>query len=169
MKSDGLLFVMAVTMCLIVFVLGLLGAPLGSYGIPHSEWKTMLAGGVRQDGGAVVLLGWLFGVLLLIFKVGLLWFGMRARWSQAGRWISLGGAMYVLLWSFLVLSYAAFPDGLFFWGFPVSTSLMILGMWPFPMVFMALYYFGFDRWVYTKEDQLKFENLLEQREGKDHG
>ena len=45
-------------------------------------------------------------------------------------------------------------------GFPLPTAMMLYGVWLCPLVFLAVYVFGFNRWVLTEADRDRLAELV---------
>lgn len=164
--------------CLWVLLLLVVGVVLfteekgATHGFKHPAVSAMDRGGSGLDRHEPLLIhGWLFGVLQISAFVGCLAFGAR-RQGRLGRlwWAFLiGGLLYVGVFTSMVLAYrdwihSADPGDPAFWGpFPTATTLMLFGLWAMPFYFVVLYVVVFDRWIFTKEDLQKFEELVAAR------
>ena len=131
----------------------------------HPEFATMQQGG---DGEArfaeqhLPVLAW--GALSIVLFVGLLLLGAGHHAKAALPLVSVGAVIYLAVFFVLVASYrkyAAAPlEAPIVLGFPTATSWMMYGIWGVPFFFVFLYLRYFDRWVYSADDERKFEELI---------
>ena len=166
-RHDKILFLMIVITCVLCGSFYFLEAPQGIAGYPHPSIKSMLQGQPPPSGSPIILLGWLLGTLTIGIEVQFMKMGVKAS-KKALTAINLGGLLQILCWTMLVGSYyietSQLNNGL--WGMPISSQLLLLGMWPLPVVFIILYVRKFDQWIFTKEDEKVFQALLEKRDQK---
>jgi hypothetical protein len=136
-------------------------------GTAHPTFTSMLHGGPGQARVAGLFwLGWAFGALQLLFFVLCFALGMR-RASGLGRLrvpLVVGAVLHQLCWLWLLQSYASYsadpsPHTTVL-GFPPPTAIMLYVLWPFPAFFVALYVLSFDRFVFTADDQRRFDELV---------
>ena len=163
-----------------ILTVALLGdEPPNGHGIPHPRIDAMRAGGdgvARAEGllGSAVALG---AVLIAVFAIAIRVGASSASAARAGRglgsWLAIATAGWLAVWIALVLSYRAFSRGgppqagelELFLGFPAATAWMIYGLWIAPVAFTLIYFIGFDRWIYTADDERRFEALLAEQRG----
>ena len=173
MKPDKILFLTIFVSCLLCGSLYWLEAPSGVAGVQHPELKTMLQGISPSPDSLILISGWLLGTLTILIAVQLIHLGIRKPTKTLKRWINLSGFIQLACWSLLVAAYQneiqSLSKGL--WGMPPSAQILLLGMWPCPIVFMFVYFFGFDKWIFSKKDEQAFEELLKRRKIKEasHG
>ena len=165
-KLPWLILVMLLACCAIFTIIFCLGASPGGDGFTHPEYSTMRQGG---DGVArikgVHVLGWLFGILQ--FAVFAAFIAMGA--NKQGRLAALKKplliglllnvlvfcAMMAVYWKYAREGSNALPGSL-----PWPTALMMYGVWPIQLVFVFIYIWGFDRWIFTDDDMKKFRQLV---------
>ncbi len=176
MKLDKLVFGVVIAMCAVVVALTLV--PEGGGAVVHPEFSTMRHSGDGIDRHPLQLVvGWLFGVLMIVLFVALIAFGARQdeRLRGLGRPLLYAGAAYVGVWSWLVVAYHEYltePLAPVFLGFPEPTAVMIYVLWPVSTVFNLYFVFGFRRWVLSDDDLAKYRRLVAERqarEGDDSG
>ena len=166
MRIPQILFATALGMCAVVVVAFLIAEPADSHGFPHPDYPTMEQGGCGLERhGPILWLGWIFGVLEILFFVAAMALAARKREDLRGLGKPLlwGAVAYLAVWTLQVVAYRGYmtdPDPALFLAFPAPTAVMMYGLWGVPIIFMALYFFGFDRWILTDEDVEEFERLL---------
>ena len=166
MRLIGFLFALIAAMAIILAIA--LGVPevSGGHGFTHPLLETMERGGAgyaRVEG--VLELGWAFGLAQILLFVGLLALGARNRRGLRGigPGLVIGGLVYALVWTALVLAYRSYAlgsDPALFLGFPVPTALLLFGLFPVPLIFLLLYVVGFERWIATPSDLAELERRL---------
>ena len=139
------------------------------HGTSNDAHATMLSGG---DGAAryenIWWVGLAFGLFQIVFFLVSLAVGGEKRGDYGPLKLPLivGGIAYAVVFIALVLSHRAYVNdadpGLFL-GFPIPTAWMMYGVWLVPLVFMLLFLFKFDSWIYTEDDRKRFEELLAQQ------
>ena len=174
MRLPVWLFLILLALCAVYGSFWFLEAPPNASGINHPTFDTMLQGG---DGAArhrpMLWLGWLAGVLQILFFVGLVLLGLRrGDRVTAGRGAVIGAAVaFLAVFTLLVRSYRGFmlqgagAESQLFLGFPAPTAWMLFGLWTVPGVFLILYVLRFDSWILDAEALARFERLLAQRRG----
>jgi len=168
-KLEWLFFGLLVGLCLVTGWVTLTPEIDGGHGSLHPEYETMLQGG---DGKARMerlwLAGWLFGALQIVFFVACLALGSGRR-GQTGRFkwaLWPGGLVYIAVFTAMVFAYRdslVHPDQPLFGSVPISTAVMLYGVWPMPIYFMVVYMWLFDREILTTEDMEAFEKLVATR------
>ncbi|MCH7910250.1 MAG: hypothetical protein IIB38_11605 [Candidatus Hydrogenedentes bacterium] len=176
MKLPWILFGLCLAMCCVVAALILFVDEVpGGHGAGHPVFDTMSTGG---DGAArhenLLVYGWVFGVLQICFFVACLAFGASKKERVGALKVPLlaGTAVYLLVFTFLVFSYRAYmleETHALFLAFPRPTAWMLYGIWIFPVFFIFLYMFTFDRLIFTDDDQLRFEEIIAERRRSEAG
>ncbi len=155
---------------LVLFVIALaLPQPPASYGMPHPEVEGLLHGGSgpERHGGRLGL-GWAIGGFELLFFLSLIALGTRQRADLRGlgKPLMLGGAVYVAIWTLLMVAYGRYlgqAEPSLVLALPEPTAVMLYLLYPMPAFFIALYVIGFRRWVLTEDDQAAFDRLVLER------
>ena len=166
MRTPQLLLGLVLASALLLLAAAALPEAPGARPSTHPEHPTLLSGApaaAQPDG--LLAIGWAFGAVQLGFFAACFALGMR-RADGLGPlrrplWLGLG--LYELLWTALVVAYAAFardPGGALVGGLPWPTALMLFGLWPFPLFFAALYLRHFDGWVLSDRDLERFRSRL---------
>ena len=179
MKLEAALFgvtlAMAVVVALVWFTPEItapndVDAPVAiGHGVAHDTYATMQSGGDSQARHEEVLwLGWAFGTLICVFFLLCLAIGGRknGRMGPIKKYLWAGGIVYCLVFLGMVLSYRASlgRDEIEYVGnLPAPTAWMLYALWGFPAVFILLYIFRFDRWIYTEEDQRAVDAMMKQK------
>jgi hypothetical protein len=171
LRVTRLLLVVLLLLCGVVAALFLREEALHARGVVHPDHGAMMLG---ADGESrhrpVLVLGWAFAALQVLFFVGLLWLALRRGDGPVrGRVALLAcGAVYLLAFTLLFRSYSAFAGGEpveLFLGFPRPTAWMLLGVWGAPLLFLLLYVLRFDALVWDAASRQRFERLLAERRG----
>lgn len=147
-------------MCLVVALCASLPEPPNAMGVAHPVHATLRKGGPEGRHAGVLALGWAFGVLQIAFFVGLLVLGTRSKLGNRGAMVRVlpGALVYLATWTALVLAYAHARGR---WlGFPPATAIMLVGLWPAPLVFVALYMRGFRSLVYGPDEARAFKAIM---------
>ncbi len=135
-------------------------------GLPHPDFLGMRIGGdgaarLKHIGGSAFA----FHSLLLLLIVSLSALGVAEQRRSSELWAYMGGT---LLFSLFVCwnmhsGYQAFLDtgstG-YFMGFPVATAWLVYGAWLGAIPLIVLYTMGFRKFIFTAEDEKKFDQLL---------
>ena len=136
-------------------------------GLPHPEFNGMQIGG---DGGArlehIGGLAFAFQCLLLTLIVCLCALGVAEKRRSTELWIYMGGTLLfslIVWWQMYAGHQAYLETGAtnYFMGFPVATAWQVYGTWLAAIPLILLYSLGFRKFVFTMEDQDKYEDLLE--------
>lgn len=169
MKIINIIFVTLLFFLAVIIALFIGDPPALVTGQPHPEYKTMLKGGESIHASTSTnALGYLFGLcstflLCLFMTLGAHRYG---RLGTIKPWLIFGTVLYLGVYTLTYLSDAAYVDQnhqAFFMGWPLPTAWMIYAMWFAPVVFVALYVFGFRDWILTEEDEARFTEILTQR------
>ena len=169
MKLPQLIFALLMMMALVVVgIMFAPGADIAAH-LPHPRIGAMFSGG---DGAArhasTLVLGWALGAIQLLIFTTFMALGIRKNASRRGFVPTLLGctAMLLVLWTAVVVTYGNYAKGsedILVLGMHASTALVLLGFWPLSTIFTVAFVIGFDRWVYTPEDDAAFERLLAER------
>ena len=134
----------------------------------HPEATSLLQStGGLADQPETLWLGYVFGLFVLGLMAVCAWIGLRKKdtGTPLTRWMMIGFGGYALVFTGLTLTYARYTgsaDVPFFGGFPLPTAWMIYGMWFFPLILVGLYMAFFDRFVLTKDDLARFQELVDE-------
>jgi len=151
------------------------GADIAAH-VAHPRIGAMFSGG---DGAArhasTLALGWALGAIQLLIFAAFMALGVQKNGSLRGFAPTLLGCTGFLLalWTAIVVTYSSYAAGsqsVLALGMHSSTALVMLGFWPLSTILTVAFVIGFDRWVYTAEDEAAFERLLAERgKAPDHG
>ena len=147
-----------------------LSAPPAVKGAPHPEHAEMNQGGAAERHHGRLLLGWVYGVAqigLFVMTIGI----CIPKTSPGRGWLRAVSLLYVLVFSVMMWTYGRTSAEVpFVFGFPLPTALLIFGMWPVSALFVVLYSAHFSRWIYSKEDAVRFEEIkVKYPGGREHG
>ncbi|PCI80252.1 MAG: hypothetical protein COB20_03450 [SAR86 cluster bacterium] len=136
-------------------------------GVAHEQFNGMQAGG---DGAArlehIGGLAFAFQALLLVLIVCLAALGIAEERRSPELWAYMGGTLLfsLFVWWQMYSGHQAFLEtGVtrYFMGFPVATAWQVYGTWLGAIPLIVLYSVGFRKFVFTVEDERKYEQLLE--------
>ena len=154
------------------------GAVTKSYqghGFEHPEYSTMQRGGPGKERHEhILLLGWFFGAIVSTLFVALLAFGAR-RNDIVGPIkipLTIGGIIYVLIWTATVWSYRGYMNGDIegrFLALPIPMAWMVYGTWFFPAFFIVLFVVKYEDYFWNDESAAKFEAILEAKKRREEG
>ncbi|MEM8768042.1 MAG: hypothetical protein AAGE43_11385 [Pseudomonadota bacterium] len=158
-------------LALLLAILGVLialliqGGPEAATGAAHPQIPGMNVGGdgLARLGG----MGWLMAtlqtlVLLLIHALLALGVSERHRTSVFWVLVAVGAALSMAVWWGMYLSYVTYladGTGPLLFGYPVSTALMLFGVFLAGSYFCGLYIWGFRRFIFPEEDEAAYEAL----------
>ena len=139
------------------------------HGVRHPQLPAMMQGG---DGAArhghILELGWAFGVLIVIAMTLCLALGM-AEQARVGRALLpvLGcGLLGVAVISLLMHAYKQSlgeEELRLLFGLPLPTA-WLLGVWFYPVAYVAVFFAFFRRSYFTVDAEKRFERLSAERE-----
>lgn len=145
------------------------------HGFVHPDFETMHRGGSgKERHDHILLLGWLFGTLITTLFVALLAFGTR-RNDKVGPLripLTIGGVIYVLLWTAIIWSYRGYMNGdteSQFLLLPTPMAWMIYGFWMFPIFFIVLYVVSFKKHFWNDEIESEFNAIMEAKRRREEG
>lgn len=84
---------------------------------------------------------------------------------QLYTYLGVGALFYFLVYSAMVFSWWSYTETnsmAYFLGLPKPTAWMF-GLMFIPIVMSGIYITQFNRWIYTKEDELKFKEIIKRR------
>ncbi len=135
-------------------------------GIPHPDFNGMQVGGdgaarLKHIGG----LAFAFQSLLLLLIVCLSALGVAEQRRSNELWAYMGATLLfsLFIWWKMYAGHQAFlATGTtdYFLGFPVATAWQVYGTWLGAIPLILLYSLGFRRFIFTEEDEEKFDQLL---------
>lgn len=136
-------------------------------GVAHPEFNGMQVGG---DGAARLQyiggLAFAFQALLLLLIVSLAALGVAEERRTMELWAYMGGTLLfsLFVWWQMYSGHQAFLEtGVtsYFMGFPAATAWQVYGTWLGAIPLIILYTVGFRKFIFTDEDEQKYEQLLE--------
>ena len=169
MRSN-LIYVIFVTVLLmagIVIAICLADSVPNAAGLAHPQYNGMQIGGdgaerLQHIGG----LAFAFQCLLLLLIVCLCALGVSEKRRSTEFWAYMGGTFLfsVFAWWQMYSGHQAFlvtGTTNYFMGFPVATAWQVFGTWLGAIPLILLYSLGFRKFIFTDEDEQKYEELLE--------
>ena len=166
MDRAWIIFAILISLCCVMSVMMFLDPGENGHGVVHPQYSSMQIGGdTDRHNGSILSLGWLFGILQILFFVSLLTFGIhRDRLRPAG--FILGGLSFLLVFTMIIITYQlslgnASPQ--ITGGLPLPSALMVYGLGGTPLIFSVLYIMKFDTWILTPEDLEQFQSILDRK------
>ncbi len=162
----GILVLMA--LAIIVAMLG--GEPDMVNGGPHPEYAGMSIGG---DSAARLSGLWIEGLILyfatFIMAPMFCAFGVAEHNRTKKFWTYMGAVTVLNLFfaALLIYFYADFlntGETFMLLGFPAPTAMMLFGCWGTAALYTVIYIVGFESFIFTPEDEKKFEALIAEKE-----
>ena len=159
--------ILALLLAILALLVTLLvqGGPAGATGVAHPLIPGMNVGGdgLARLGG----MGWLMAALqtlVLLLIHALLALGVSPRHRTAAFWgfVALGAGLSLAVGWGMYLSYLAYladGSGPLLFGYPLSTALMLFGVFLAGSYFCGLYIWGFRRFIFPEEDEAAYEAL----------
>ncbi len=164
-----LIYVIFATVLLIAAVLlaiSLADSVPNGAGMAHPRFSGMQAGG---DGAArlehIGGLAFAFQCLLLVLIVCLCALGVAEKRRTPELWAYMGGTLLfaLFIWWKMYSGHQAFLEtGVtdYFMGFPTATAWQVYGTWLGAIPLILLYSLGFRKFIFTEDDEEKYEELL---------
>ena len=174
MRDPLILTIFAICLCMsgILIAIGFAEPVSNASGIPHPSIPAMRAGG---DGVArlaeIGSFAFMFQCLLLALIVCLAALGVSKRYrsKQFYLFLGLGFTFMLFVWWQTYSAHQEFLEtGItqYFLGFPVATAWQVYGTWLGGIPLILIYTLGFRKFIYTAQDQEKFEKLLKDHQKK---
>ena len=166
----SLIFAICIAMALLLLAILFADQPPGAGGTPHPTIAGMLVGG---DGlGRLATIGtyaFMFQGFLLLLICCLCALGVSAKYRSTtfyGYLAACYGFMFLVWWQmyFGHQEYLITGQTSYFLGFPVATAWQMYGTWLCAIPLICIYVFGFDKYIYTEQDDAQFKALLAEKE-----
>ncbi len=167
MKLIYSIFGMLIIVAACVVAIFLVGEPDASTGTAHASIDALRVGGDGlarfQSVANIALL--MFSAILIMFGM-LLYMGIskHRRSVQCKAWITTGTIALLLVWWSMFGTYSAYlASGEFpmILGFPLPTAFTVYGLWLAGFVFVIAYVVGFRSFIFTKDDEEAYHELVE--------
>lgn len=155
-----------VIQCVLLTLIATTPAVEALAGAAHPDIAGMRIGG---DGLArmapISVYGFLFYFVMLVQVCLMIALGVTPERRDVAFWIwlSLGFLISALAWWQMFDAYESFlrtGETEFIAGFPIAAAWLVYSIWLAGLFFVGLYVFGFRRYVWSDEDQQKFDLLL---------
>jgi len=168
-KLIYLIFAVGVLMAGVLLAICLAETVPGSGGVPHPEFPGLQIGG---DGAArfehIGNLGFAFQCLLLVQIALLSLLGVSERYRSNQLLAYMGGSLVLTLfvaWKMYSghLAFIETGETGYFLGFPIATAWATYGTWLGAIPLILIYVVGFNKFIYTDEDEAKFKALLAEK------
>jgi len=164
------IFVFGLALCGILLLIGLTPPVDNAAGIAHPAYDGMRAGG---DGAAriepIASLAFIFHVIVLAQFACFVALGVSEQ-RRSGLFYLLIAGCYLLtlfVWWRLFASHQQYLNSgetQYFFGFPTATAWVVYGVYLSGVSFIALYVFGFKRFIWSDQDQETFQRLLDEQQ-----
>ena len=167
-KTIAWIFCCSVLMSLLLIAILLAETVPDTANIPHPEHPGMQIGG---DGALrlqnIAVYGYLFQALFYFLVVSLCVLGIPQRHRDAKFYFYMSLsllAMWLVWWRMSVEHQSFLETGEtgYFMGFPYATAWLVYGHWLSALPLILVYTFGFRRYVYTAQDEARFNRLLQE-------
>lgn len=164
-----LIFAVGVLMAVILLAITLTENVPGSGGAAHPEFQGLQVGG---NGSArmehIGTLGFAFHCLLLVQIILLSLLGISERYRSTRLLTYMGGSLVFMLlvaWQMYFGHQQFLETGKtgYFLGFPAATAWATYGTWLGAIPTILIYSVGFRKYIYTPEDEEKYNILLEEK------
>ena len=164
-----LIFIVAALMASILMAICLAETVPDAGGKPHAEFARLQVGG---DGAArlqhIGFLGFIFQCLLIVQIVLLSILGVAERYRTNKLLMYMVASlafMLLIAWQMFSghLQYLNSNETGYFLGFPNATAWATYGTWLSAIPLVLIYSLGFKEFIYTEEDERKFNELLTEK------
>ena len=170
MKLFTNLLVVLLSLLLIIILAAWIDPIEATTGIPHPEYNGMfVAPDTIDQHSHTKWLGYLFGLGILALFTLMLLIGNRKRGkvTTIGRWIVGGMILYVIAYTFMVLSnwnYLSEEVDSFIGSMPAPTAWMIYVVWFIPLVITISYILKFEEAIISEEEIEAFHEFLKENQ-----
>ncbi len=163
----------------VLLVAGLIGVlaiqpePADLGGVAHPRFQSMRHGSESTPWrGSTLGWAWALGCAVIIVFGSLLHLGGG---RAAGRrslqlLLLLTVVLHLAAWTWMIVEFRAYQLGAFdarLLGLPRPTAVLLFVFWPISLAYSALFVAGFDRWVLTEDERLRFRALVAKRREED--
>ncbi len=162
--AKALLICLGVLLAIILALAVLPPIPYAT-GYPHPEIEGLLISKATIDDRADTrLLGFAYGFFIILLMGLMLYTGSlrNGKPTKMARHISVGIAAYLLVYCGMVFEHWRYGKGNedFFYWLPKPTAWMIIGMWFVPLMITFTFYFKFEKYVLSRNEEAKIINEL---------
>ena len=163
------IFFTAVIMAVVLVAICLTETVPDAGGKPHPDYSGLQIGG---DGAArlehIGLLSFSFQCLLLIQITLLSTLGVPERYRTTELLSYMGGSLVLMLlvaWKMFFghQAFLAAQETDYFFGFPDATAWQTYGTWLSAIPLVLIYSLGFNKFIFSLEDEKKFNALLAEK------
>jgi hypothetical protein len=162
------IFAICTAMGLILLAIALVEPTSNAGGVPHPDYPGMVIGGDGAERLADIgALAFLFQSLLLLLIVCLSILGVsEARRSpKFMAYMAASFIFMIFIWWQMYSSHQQFletGETGYFLGFPTATAWQVYGTWLCAIPLIVLYSVGFRQFIFSEEDEARFQALLEE-------
>ena len=162
-----------ILMCCLGIVAALVWAAItvettASLAKPHALQSSMqTSGGMQRDLG-IWAPGVVVGVLTLVAAAAAFSLGVK---RTATRGIAVAAGLSLIAFTGMMLAqrnYAGAEIHAVSGWFTAPVNWLLFGLGIFPAAYVGVWVFGFRRWVFSSEDQAKFDSLLERSRSREN-
>ena len=158
-------------MAVILLAIGFAEPVANTAGVAHPEIDGMRAGGdgaARLEHIGKYAFAFLNLLLLLIVCLSLLGVSRRHRIPELLGYLGATFAFMMLVGWQMYSSHQKFLETSttdYFMGFPIATAWQVYGIWLCGIPLILIYTLGFRKFIFTKEDEQLFNELLKNKTG----
>jgi len=163
----GIIFGIVVAMALLLAVIFFAEPVADSGGTAHPLFPGMQVGGdglARLEHIGVYAFLFMSLLMLLIVCFSILGVTKAKRTPEFLAYMSITAIVSVFIWWRMYAGHQEFlrtGETGYFLGFPVATAWATYGTWLAAIPLVAVYCFGFRKFILSKEDEEKYQRLLE--------
>jgi len=169
-KLTRYFFIWILFFCLITLAFWVVPAPNLVAGSVDTTYTTLQKSGEIVAANSIPKwLAYLYGIGI----IGIFCFGVFMGANKANPvlkrkiypYLGVGVLLYLLVYSAMVFSWWGYTETNsmdYFLGLPKPTAWMF-GLMFIPLLMSSIYITQFNRWIYTKEDDLRFKEIVERR------
>ena len=155
---------------------GSLASPMGNGPLvttaqlfPGKEEAMFLGGSGQERHADLFWFGWAFATVIMVFFTCLISLASQRKGeaNRFSRLVLLGNILLIAVVALLFYCYREFlkpidsaADVSFLGPFPTATTVAIVGVWSGPLFFVLLYFFLFPKYIWTKEDEAKYQQVI---------
>jgi hypothetical protein len=162
------ILVLGITLCVILILIALVPSVGVVAGGAHSMYTSMSAGG---DGAArinsIATLAFIFQVVVLAQFACFVALGVAEHRRNLNFYLLMSGCylLAVFVWWKIFSAHQQFlttGETGYFLGFPTATAWVVYGVYLAGVSFIAVYVFGFKKFIWSEQDQAAFQRLLDE-------
>lgn len=173
MKNKLVLLIFGCVSIVIIMIVGMMVSPSISNITGHTDqhYSSLFISGTPITQLIILkLIGLIFGLCTISIFLLAVAIGAQKSKSKHQRRVNsilvVGSALYLGMYLWMVVSwwdYTEFNSFDYILGLPIPTAIQMFGLLFIPGFLSFFYITQFDTWVYSKEDEAKFQEILNRR------